>query len=349
MPDRRFRVGIIGTGPRAQQHAEALRHMPEVEIAGAADIREDRLHPFCDRWEIDNRYPSATALLSAQRLDLVTIVTLPVPRPDLVAECAAAGVPAINAEKVAAYSVDGMDRMLGACAGAGALLTFNHQMRFMEQFRAVRDLCRSGRLGQLLFLRAGSRGNLMEQGTHIVDQMLYMNEDHPGTWLMGQCDGVEGYSRGHTAPSTACASLQFANGVRGEFISGMLAPELFPESGFWLQKFVEVTGTRGWAGAYVNNGWRALLDTGEVLSGPGTWEPNWIPQAALFRTSLQWLDDRAVVHPCRGEVAAVGLEILMGVLQSSVDRAAVPLPIARGRDVLAELQPLLGPAMGLTA
>jgi predicted dehydrogenase len=349
MSERRYRVGIIGCGPRANQHAEALRTMPEVEIAGAADIDPARLEQFCSRWEIENRYGTSTALLEAQKLDLVTIVTLPGPRRALVVEAARAGVPAINAEKNMAYRMADADAMVEACRGAGALLTINHQMRFMEQFAAVRELVRSGRLGEIRFMRAGSRGHLMEQGPHVMDQLHFMNDDSAAEWVLGQADGVEGYARGHTAPSSTTASVRFANGARAVIENGMLAPEPDPNGGFWLQKFIEVTGTRGWAGAYVNNGWKAVLDSGETLSGPGAWEPNAVPQSALFRASLAWLEDRSQVHPCRAEVAARGLEALLAVAQSAIDRAAVVLPLDRGRDPLAELKPLLGPGHSITA
>jgi predicted dehydrogenase len=320
--------------------------MPEVEIAGAADVRPDRLHSFCDRWEIEQRYETATALLEAGRLDLVTIVTLPEPRAALVIEAARAGVPAINAEKVACYRIAEMDAMLEACAAAGSLLTINHQMRFMEQFVAVRNLVRSGRLGRVTFLRAGSRGHLTEQGPHVMDQVLFMNDESPAVWAMGQADGAEGYERGHRAPSSTAATVRFANGACGLIENGLLAPEPHPDSGFWLQKFVEVTGTEGWAGAYVNDGWRAVLVSGQSLSGPGAWEPNRVPQAALFRCALQWVEDRSVEHPCRAEVARRGLEALLAVCRSAIDRRAVTLPLERGEDPLSELQPLLGRALG---
>jgi predicted dehydrogenase len=342
-----YRVGVIGCGPRAQNHMEALRQISEVEIAGAADVAEDRLNAFCDRWEVENRYTSAAQLLEAEELDLVTLVTLPGPRPDLVCECAAAGVPVINAEKLVAYNMREMDRMLEACGRSGSLLTVNHQMRFMGQFQAVRKLIQSGRLGHLVSMRAGCRGNLAEQGPHVMDQMLFMNEESPVAWVMGQCDGVEGYSRSHTAPSSSVASMQFENGVRGVIECGMLAPEVDSSGGFWLQKHIEITGSRGWAGVYVNNGWRAVLDSGEVLSGPGTWEPNAPPQAALFRAGLEWIEDRSRLHPCRGELAARGLEALLAICQSSIDRKAVLPPLDRARDPLMELKPLLGPAHGL--
>jgi predicted dehydrogenase len=344
---RKYRVGIIGCGPRAGSHAEALRHLPEVEIVGAADLQKDRLGAFCKRWEIENRYPAAMALLEAQRLDMVTIATLPEPRADLVCECAAAGVPVINAEKVIAYRMADMDRMLEACRRSGSLLTVNHQMRFMEQFLAVRDLVRSGRLGEITFMRAGSKGHLAEQGPHVMDQILFMNGDTAADWVLGQAEGIEGYARKHTAPNTAVGSVRFTNGVRGLVECGILAPEVDPDGGFWLQKFIEVTATKGWAGAYVNNGWRAVLDTGEALSGPGKWDPNWPAQAALFRAGLEWIEDRSREHPCRGEVAARGLEALLAICQSSIDRSAVPLPLDRKRDVLAELKPLLQPAHDL--
>lgn len=340
---RRYSVGIIGCGPRAARHAEALRRLPEVDIAGAADLDEARLAVFCDCWEIEGRYASSAQLLESHRLDLATIATLPEPRAELVVECAKAGVPAINAEKVIAYDLASMDAMLEACRRSGSLLTVNHQMRFMPQFLAVRELIRDGRLGEVRSLRAGSRGNLTEQGPHVVDQMLFMNDETPAEWVMGQGDGREGYALKHRAPSTSTAEIRFTNGARGSLISGILAPEVDPAGGFWLQKHIEVTGTKGWAGAYVNTGWRAVLDTGEVLSGPGTWEPNWPAQAALFRAALDWVDDRSLAHPCRGELAARGLEILLAVCRSSLDRAAIVLPLDRDGDPLRELKEKLGP------
>jgi hypothetical protein len=135
--------------------------------------------------------------------------------------------------------------------------------------------------------------------------------------------------------------VQFRNGVCGFLECGLRAPEVDPGAGFYLQKFIEVTGTRGWAGAYVNHGWRAVLDTGEVLSGPGAWEPNWDPQGAFFHAALEWINDREKLHPCRGEIARRGLELLLAVCQSAADRSAVTLPLDPARDPLRELQPLL--------
>lgn len=344
---RKYRVGIIGCGPRAHQHAEALRQMPEAELVGAADRDAERLEPFCRKWEIPGAYPTSAALLEAGGLDAVTIVTLPEDHLPLVIECAQAGVPFLNCEKVVAYHLDELDTMIRACEAAGALLTVNHQMRFLPHFRALRDVAASGRLGEIRYLRAGSRGSLTEQGSHVVDQMLFLNEESPAEWVLGQADGREGFERKHQAPSSTAGTVRFANGAIGTFLCGLLSPEVTPGAGFWLQKFVEVTGTRGWGGAYVNGGWRALLDTGEVLGGEGTWEPNWPAQAELFREGFRWLDDRDHLHPCRAEIARKGLEVLLAACQSSRERAAVPLPLHRRRDPLFELKGLLGPSHGV--
>jgi len=344
---RKYRVGIIGCGGRAQQHADALRQMPEVEIAGATDLDAARLAEFCDTWEIENRYASSTAMLESERLDLATIVTLPAPHAALVSECAAAGVPFINIEKPIAYTLAAVDTMLAACEGSGSLLTVNHQMRFLPQFQAVRELAASGRLGEIRSVRVGSKGHLTEQGPHVMDQMLFINAESPALWAMGQADGAEGYDLKHAAPGTTSGSIRFANGVDGTLICGVLAPDVDPSGNFWLNKHIEVTGTHGWAGAYVNNGWRAYLETGEVLSGPGNWMPNWPAQAALFRTGLGWIEDRDVLHPCRAEVAARGLEALLALCRSAIDRRAISLPLSRQNDPLTELRPCLSPGLAL--
>ena len=42
-----------------------------------------------------------------------------------------------------------------------------------------------------------------------------------------------------------------------------------------------------------------------------------------------WLDDPAKVHPCNGETAFKGFQVMMAACRSAVQRGKVALPLAR--------------------
>jgi hypothetical protein len=84
-------------------------------------------------------------------------------------------------------------------------------------------------------------------------------------------------------------------------------------------------------------GWRALTrDSKGVLSGPGNMDyahdmPPYVQEMA------DWLDDPAKVHPCNGERAYKGFEIMMAICRSAVRRGKVKLPLGPGEPELEAL------------
>ena len=54
-----------------------------------------------------------------------------------------------------------------------------------------------------------------------------------------------------------------------------------------------------------------------------------------------WLDDESEVHPCSGESAYKGFEIMMAILRSVVDRGQVKLPLGPGEPELEALARIL--------
>jgi hypothetical protein len=51
-----------------------------------------------------------------------------------------------------------------------------------------------------------------------------------------------------------------------------------------------------------------------------------------------WLDDPKKVHPCNGESAYKGFEIMMAICRSVVQRGKVKLPLGPGEPELEALQ-----------
>jgi hypothetical protein len=55
----------------------------------------------------------------------------------------------------------------------------------------------------------------------------------------------------------------------------------------------------------------------------------------------EWLDDPAQVHPCNGESAFKGFEIMMAMIRSTVQRGKIVLPLEPDEPELQALQQAL--------
>ena len=73
-----IRIGIIGTGLIARQHALAISMIPSsASLVAAADIAPERLQAFGDSFQVRLRYAAAADLIADPGIDLVTITTPP--------------------------------------------------------------------------------------------------------------------------------------------------------------------------------------------------------------------------------------------------------------------------------
>ncbi|WP_457101666.1 Gfo/Idh/MocA family protein [Microbacterium sp. P5_E9] len=145
------RAAIIGTGAIAQAHAQAIADLaPRIELVAVADVDADRARAFADRFA-----PTATvhetlsALLAAERIDLVHVCTPPQTHVPLAIESLLAGVPVL-VEKPTALSLAEMDRLVAVAreTGVPALTVFQH--RFGPGAQRLGRLLREGVLGRPL-------------------------------------------------------------------------------------------------------------------------------------------------------------------------------------------------------
>ena len=154
-------------------HWAALHTHPEVEVVSGSSRDEGRRKRFAARSGAAT-YADWRELLAAEPLDIVSIATYTPVHEEITLACVEAGVKAIYCEKPVAPTVAAGQRMVAACAEAGALLVFNHQRRFTTNLRRLRDHIKAGGLGDLISVNTqwGS-GRLGNVGTHVFD-MVYM-------------------------------------------------------------------------------------------------------------------------------------------------------------------------------
>lgn len=192
MSNATYRAGIIGLGfiGGADQvsgdalgqrvpdldgtHFASLFNQPRVDLVAGSSRDPGRRERFAQRAGATT-YADWNEMLVQESLDIVSVATYaPVHAAPTVA-CAKHGVRAIYCEKPIATRLSDAERMIEACAEAGALLVLNHQRRFNLNHRRLRDLIAGGGLGDLTSgsLQWGS-GRLGNVGTHMIDALLML-------------------------------------------------------------------------------------------------------------------------------------------------------------------------------
>lgn len=259
------------------------------------------------------------------------------------------GVKLIAYEKPMATSFDDAVKITNICRNAGIKTVVSHQIKYGCHFQKVKEIIRSGSLGRILMVYGTTLGWLLQMGTHVVDCCRFFVGEPEAEWVFGQVTGGEKLADSHPSPDFALGEVQFANGVRAIVEVGSLAQDVPEVEYFWHKARIGVQGTDGFAEALIGGGWRAVTrDSKGTISGPGCWNAQ-LDQPPYIQDIALWLDDPTRVHPCNGESAFKGFEILMAICRSAIERRRIDLPLEDAPSEMQRLsQILLGkqPVMG---
>ena len=185
-------VGIAGLGRSGwDMHAKALAALPEMfQITAVADPRPER------RQEAQERFNCQTTtefvdLIANDAVELVVVATPSHFHAEQTVAALQAGKQVI-VEKPMALTVAEVDQMIEAAQGANRILTVNQNYRYQPDYRKVREVLASGKLGQPVQIRVavhqfGRRwdwqtlteyggGILNNHGVHWLDMMLQLIE-----------------------------------------------------------------------------------------------------------------------------------------------------------------------------
>jgi predicted dehydrogenase len=228
-----------------------------------------------------------------------------------------------------------MDKLLRE-AGVKSVVSYQH--RYGEHYQKVAEIIASGAIGRVHTVYGHATGWMMHMMPHLIEYASWYNGYAAAQWVVGQADGLEKFADNHPSPDYIAALIQFDNGVRGVVEAGAGAPDV-PEVDYWWRKArIGAQGTEGFAEVLTGGGWRAVThDSHGVISGPGVMDyahdmPPYVQDIA------NWLDDPNCVHPCNGDRALKGFEIMMAACRSAVQRGKVALPLAPGEPELDALK-----------
>jgi predicted dehydrogenase len=331
-----YKVVVVGLGKRGMHHAAAFKRSPRFELAGIATRDPARLARAAAELGNPRASPDSAALSREVRPDVFCFCTPPTVRLDLIRLGIASGARLIAYEKPIALSMNEAIEIRKTVQAAGVKTVVSHQHRYGMHYRKVKELIDAGGLGRVHTVYGHAVGWMMHLFTHLIDLVRWYNADAEAEWVMAQAAGRGKIEDVHPSPDHVIAAVHFANGVRGWIECGGGSPDV-PEVDYWWRKNrVGAQGTRGFAEALTGGGWRAVT-AGGAASGEGSMSyeldmPPYVDQMA------DWLDDEARVHPCHGESAYKGFEIMMGALRSVVERGQVTLPLGPGEPELEALR-----------
>jgi UDP-N-acetyl-2-amino-2-deoxyglucuronate dehydrogenase len=183
------RVALVGAGVIGKHHARVLDQLTDrVELVAVADLEIDRARALSP-----SAYPSLTALLTAEQVDVVVVCTPTGRHGALAIEALEAGKHVII-EKPAEITVAKTDEIIAAQQKAGTLVTVISQHRFDPSTERVLTAIANGEFGRLTsgiasidwwrgqsYYDSGDwrgtweldgGGALMNQGVHTVDLLV---------------------------------------------------------------------------------------------------------------------------------------------------------------------------------
>ena len=362
---KRYRVGVIGhTGRGNYGHGLDVvwRDVPGCEIIAVADADSKGLAAAASRLGNPKPYADYRKMLEETKPDLVSICPRFIDQHhDMVMAAVGCGVRGIYLEKPLCRTLEEADAMVAACQKNRVKLAVAHQTRYSPKIPVIRELIASGKIGQLLEIRArgkedarGGAEDLWVLGPHVLDLMQHLAG--PPQWCFGSVfekgrpiaksdvrPGAEGISL--LAGDEVHAAYRLSSGAMGSFDSVRNAGG-GPRFGVWIfgSKGVIELGTNYMPPAYLlpHTSWsvpRGKKNWLEITSaGLGKAEP--LKEVAPHHGNVAAVKDLIEAVEKDGKPVAditdarLALEMVVAVFESQRQGKPVAFPLANRKEPL---------------
>ncbi len=150
MGEAQVRVGIIGAGENARDHARACRILPGFTLVAICDASAKALVRFGGEFQVPNRYRDLASMLVAHEFDLLIVSVWGVYHASIALEAMESGrTRAILVEKPLTMNAIEARRMTDVAEQTGVLLMEGFKWRYDPQHTKGMEIMRSGRLGDI--------------------------------------------------------------------------------------------------------------------------------------------------------------------------------------------------------
>lgn len=342
MSSQPLRAALVGCGGMGKGLAKRLASLPEYALVAGCDLLDASVQGFTEAFPQAKGYTDFAALLATETPDVVLVATNNVSHAPLTIQAAEAGVRGVYCEKPMAANLADAQKMVEVCAQQGAKLAVNHQRRMLPVFTTIKRMIAEKAIGDVELIRASCAGDILSDGTHLVDTVLALADDGV-KWVFGQItrdqppadephgqgyDALGGWRYGHPVENGGMAVLQFQNGLRAEIFTGNLQPR-----GRRYQDY-EIFGTHGRlhrAGDSADP--QLLIQTNDS----DRWQPVELdaePEGDILLHSLKQFAHMITDgedHPLAGANALKDMEVVMAIYESARLRTRVELPLQQMR------------------
>jgi len=149
MPNKKYKIAIIGCGRLGQLYAEAYSVYPDTEIVAIAEYNSERRKAVGERFGVKALYKDAEDLLNDIIPDIAAIVTPTKFYKDAVIKCAEAGVKAISTDKPIAAKLSDADEMVSICEAKGVVFAGGNLFRALGKNQDVARYINEGVYGEV--------------------------------------------------------------------------------------------------------------------------------------------------------------------------------------------------------
>lgn len=186
MKENKIIYGLIGFGGMGKWHTEILENVPEIELAGIYDIKEEK-RKLAEEAGF-HTYETEEAMLADESIDVILVATPNDTHRPIALRAMEAGKNVI-VEKPATLSLKELTELEDMAGKTGRFLTVHQNRRWDEDLLTVREILKDQTMGEIFRIESrvhGSRGipgdwrkekahgggMVLDWGVHLFDQIF---------------------------------------------------------------------------------------------------------------------------------------------------------------------------------
>lgn len=186
MKENKIVYGLIGFGGMGKWHTEILENVPEIELAGIYDIKEEKRK--LEEEAGFHTYETEEAMLADESIDVILVATPNDTHRPIALRAMEAGKNVI-VEKPATLSLKELTELEDMAGKTGQFLTVHQNRRWDEDLLTVREILKDQTMGEIFRIESrvhGSRGipgdwrkekahgggMVLDWGVHLFDQIF---------------------------------------------------------------------------------------------------------------------------------------------------------------------------------
>jgi UDP-N-acetyl-2-amino-2-deoxyglucuronate dehydrogenase len=317
-----IKAALIGCGARGRSHAVGFQGSQKAKLTCLSDLRMEACQALNDEFSLSaSLYTDHREMLAKEKPEMACIVLWPGLHLPVFRDCVEAGVKAVLCEKPMAPTWEDCQEMSRLAEESGVILAFSHQRRYAKGCIAARRLIKEGVIGKPLHLHLFSPPNILDCGTHTLDQAMSFLGEKSGKWVLGAVDASQPISWfGVEADYVAAGQIVFEDGIRATIQCGG------PDMDIWGG--VRITGEDGFLEVY----WDGQISRAVVYKDP-SWTLPPIEEDTPDDHMTAYIDDVSHCLLSGGEPetshtkALRAAEIIYGFLLSAKQRVRLELPL----------------------